>query len=154
MATHALVFDQRVRSLAPVVHTALGRLNDKAKWVVVYDPSATQAQRDAVASWIASVDLDAEVAAATLAELRAAANACFQNGTGAPDKLDRAVAMVLLDEINNLRQWITSFKAAVAAATSFGNLQTRVAALANMPDRTPAQAKTAVTNKLNGGTVD
>ncbi len=59
----------------------------------------------------------------------------------------RAEALVLIDEINALREWITTFKAATAAATSLANLQTRVAALASMPDRTAAQAKTAIVNK-------
>lgn len=69
-------------------------------------------------------------------------------------KVLRAMAAVLVDEINSLRQWLVSFKAEVAAATSLANLQTRVAALPNMPDRTLAQAKTAITNKLNSGAAD
>ena len=80
-----------------------------------------------------------------------------QNQLNDRDKLGllhRAVASVLVDEINALRDWITSFKAAVAAATSLANLQTRVAALADLPDRTLAQARTAITNKITGGTVD
>ncbi len=69
-------------------------------------------------------------------------------------KIARAEASVLVDEINALRQWITQFKAATAAATSLANLQTRVAALPNMPDRTLAQAKTAIKAAIDGGTVD
>jgi hypothetical protein len=63
----------------------------------------------------------------------------------------RAAGAVQVDEINLLRQWITSFKAAVAAATSLADLKTRVAALANMPDRTLSQYKTAVLNHIDGG---
>lgn len=62
--------------------------------------------------------------------------------------LPRATLLVSVDEINALRQWIESFKAATAAATSLSDLKTRVAALSAMPDRTTAQAKTAITNKL------
>jgi hypothetical protein len=65
--------------------------------------------------------------------------------------LHRAVAAVMVDEINAIRDWITSFKSAVAAATSLADLQTRVAALAGMPDRTLAQAKTAVQAKIDAG---
>ncbi len=61
----------------------------------------------------------------------------------------RAVAALAIDEINTLREWIVSFQAAVAAASSLANLQTRVAALPNLPDRTLAQAKTAFINKVN-----
>ncbi len=64
----------------------------------------------------------------------------------------RAVAALAIDEINALREWIVSFQAAVAAATSLANLQTRVAALPNLPDRTLSQAKSAFINKVNSGT--
>ncbi len=64
----------------------------------------------------------------------------------------RAVVALAIDEINTLRQWIVAFKAATAAATSLANLQTRVAALPDLPDRTLAQAKTAFINKVNSGT--
>ncbi len=64
----------------------------------------------------------------------------------------RAIAALAIDEINTLREWIVSFQAAVAAATSLANLQTRVAALPNLPDRTLAQAKAAFIAKVNSGT--
>jgi hypothetical protein len=64
----------------------------------------------------------------------------------------RAIAALTIDEINTLREWIVSFQAAVAAASSLANLQTRVAALPNLPDRTLAQAKTAFIAKVNLGT--
>lgn len=60
---------------------------------------------------------------------------------------EKAIALTLLDEINLLREWIASFKAAVAASTSLANLQTRVAALPDMPDRTVQQAIQAVRTK-------
>ncbi len=59
----------------------------------------------------------------------------------------KAILLTLLDELNNLRDWITAFKAATAAATSLANLQTRVAALPNTPDRTVPQAIQAVREK-------
>lgn len=60
---------------------------------------------------------------------------------------EKAILLTIIDELNILRDWIMSFKAATAAATSLANLQTRVAALSNMPDRTPAQAIQAVRDK-------
>lgn len=66
----------------------------------------------------------------------------------------RAVAGVATDEINLLRGWIVSFKAAVAASTTLADLKTRVAALPNMPDRTLAQFRTAVSGKIDSGAVD
>lgn len=76
------------------------------------------------------------------------------NSTTERDKLIRAVLLTMFDENNNTRQWIQSFKAAVAASTSLADLKTRVAALPAMPDRTVQQAKTAVSNKIDSGTSD
>jgi hypothetical protein len=61
----------------------------------------------------------------------------------------RAVAALTVDELNDLRAWITSFKAEVAAASSLADLKTRVAALPNLPQRTYAQARTAVRNAVD-----
>ena len=69
-------------------------------------------------------------------------------------KVLRAVVLVTLDEINTLRQWDADLKAAVAAATNFADLKTRIAALPGMPDRTGAQARTAVRNRLDNGSAD
>jgi hypothetical protein len=69
-------------------------------------------------------------------------------------KLARALVSVLIDELNDARAWITSFKAEVAAATTLADLKTRVASLPAMPARTLAQAKTAIANKIDGGSVD
>lgn len=66
----------------------------------------------------------------------------------------RGAAAVLVDEINALRQWEMSFKAAVAAATSLADLKTSVAALPNLPDRTLAQAKSAIQTKITTGVAD
>jgi hypothetical protein len=97
------------------------------------------------------VAVDDAIAAASQSAAKSAADAAI-------DGLDgyelRAIAKIMVEEINSLRQWVTSFKAAVAAANSLGNLQTRVAALASMPDRTLAQAKTAYKNEISGTALD
>jgi hypothetical protein len=54
-----------------------------------------------------------------------------------------------MDEVNNLRGWIVSFKAATAASSSLADLKTRVAALPNMPDRTTNQLVTALSTTLD-----
>ena len=64
-----------------------------------------------------------------------------------------ALALLTLDEVNVLRQWITAFKAAVAASSSLADLRTRVAALPNTPDRTRRQLLDATRDKLNDGSV-
>lgn len=59
-------------------------------------------------------------------------------------RLDRAIVNRTVVELNILRAWVMSFKAAVAAATSLSNLQTRVAALDNLNPRTKQQVITAI----------
>lgn len=68
---------------------------------------------------------------------RKAARAFIDNG-------GKRFALIVLDEINALRQWDMDFKAAVAASTSLANLQSRVAALPNLPQRTIEQLKNAM----------
>ncbi len=74
------------------------------------------------------------------------------NLTDAEARAYRAIAALTIDELNALREWIVSFQAAVAAATSLANLQTRVAALPNLPDRTLAQARSSFIARVNSGT--
>lgn len=64
-------------------------------------------------------------------------------------RVNRAIVLVSKDEINNIRQWLESFKAEVALASSLADLKTRVASLSSMPNRTSSQAKTAIINKLS-----
>lgn len=66
----------------------------------------------------------------------------------------RTVLQLTIDENNSLRQWITDFKAAVAASATLADLKTRVALLPNTPARTYAQARTAYRNKINVGEAD
>lgn len=60
----------------------------------------------------------------------------------------RSTILLMKDEINLLRAWITNFKAAVAGAATLAALKTAVAALDNMPARTNAQIETGFTNKI------
>ena len=64
----------------------------------------------------------------------------------------RAVAALVVDEINTLREWTVSFKTQAALATTFADLKTRIETLPNLPDRTLAQAKSAFISKVNSGT--
>lgn len=123
---------------------------NKATWLVT--PSALQAAAQAT---IAAFDVSnaAHVTWLNL-QARASAQSAIDSRTDDLLKIARAEAAVLVDEINSLRQWIESFKAATALASSLADLKTRVAALASMPDRTLAQAKTAIKAKIQAGTVD
>lgn len=98
------------------------------------------------------------------AEATAQAAAILSNArSGAKDSVDslssegerlRAALLVTLDEINNLRQWIASFKTAVAGSSTLANLKTAVAALPDTPDRTASQVKTAIKGKIDNGLAD
>ena len=88
---------------------------------------------------------------AQLPKERAAAKAMLQGAHDPNVKLVRAVVLTLLDEVNLLRSWLVDFKAQTAAATNLADFKARVATLPATPDRTAAQAKNAVANKLDGG---
>lgn len=68
--------------------------------------------------------------------------------------LIRAILLTALDEINLLRQRDRDRSADVAAATSLADLKARWAARSSLGDRTGAQLKAAVQNKINAGTAD
>ncbi|SRR6266545_6597808 len=87
-------------------------------------------------------------------QARAEAGNAIDNNKDEEHKLIRAIAAVIIDELNVLREWDVSFKVEVAAATSLADLKTRVATLPDLSDRTLAQAVTAIKNKINAGTVD
>lgn len=63
--------------------------------------------------------------------------------------LSRAIAELIVDELNIIRGWTVSFKAEVAAATTLADLKTRVATLSSLSDRTKAQVLTAIKNKVD-----
>lgn len=145
---------------APIKHTARLFQTIIAGGVAIFSvnsdglvwPSNLQSQADPIIA--AFDDSDAAQAAADNLSARSAALDEIDNNRNAELKLLRASAAVLVDEINNLRDWITSFKVAVAGASTLANLKTAVAALPDMPDRTLAQAVTAIKNKITGGSVD
>lgn len=80
--------------------------------------------------------------------LRVRAQAALSAQADAQAQLNRAVALAAGDGDNVLRAWVASFVAAVAAATSLADLKSRVAALGNLPQITPAIIKTAVANRV------
>lgn len=97
--------------------------------------------------------VDAEIAAKVLADQRLGAMNIL-NSPESQSKAIRAFADIVKDEVNIVRQWMMSYKAEVAAATSLTNLQTRVAGLPNLSDRTLDQLKTAIINRISSGSVD
>lgn len=112
--------------------------------------SAEEAQA-VEAEWTANPPLTAQQ---RLEALRAKAAALLASEQAEDARLMRAVVLTVLDEVNLLRAWVTAFKAAVAASTNLANLQTRVAALDNLPQRTASQVRTAIGNKITAGDAD
>lgn len=118
----------------------------------VFDPSWTAAQITSANSIVSAWDwADSAQAARGLTDSKNSSTSEFGTASNLAI-LTRSAASTLVSEINAIRDWITSFKAAVAASTSFANLQTRIAALAAMPDRTLAQAKAAILSAISTDT--
>jgi hypothetical protein len=99
---------------------------------------------------------DSDVADAAYQNLhaRGAATSALEADTSFMWKALRGAAAVLVDEINLLRQRDRDRAVDVAAATSLADLKSRWAARADLTDRTLAQAKTAIENKISAGLVD
>lgn len=67
-----------------------------------------------------------------------------------PSIAQRGAVLVTLDEINALRQTLAAIKAAFVASSTYANLKTGVvAAIPAMADRTPAQIRPAIRNKID-----
>lgn len=85
--------------------------------------------------------------------LRKAAISLVDSGVSTSEVL-RGTFLVLVDELNNHALKINSILDAVDAATSLADLKTRIAAIADYPQRTAAQAKQAIKDKITGGGAD
>ena len=123
-----------------------------APWVVI-----TRAQYDAWSAispqyrkWV--VDHIEEMTAQEKAAADAAALAAQRDGQAAQlDQIEgvtRAFMLVVLDELNNHALKINAILDAIDAAASLAALKTSVAAIADYPQRTSTQLKTAVRGKL------
>lgn len=113
------------------------------------------------AEWAANPPLTAQQ---VLDRLRAKAAALIDLAADAQAVKDRAILLVLLDEINVLRQEVNTLRqrdvdrtADVAAATNLANLQTRWVArpaLGAIALRTANQIRPAVQGKMTAGDAD
>lgn len=90
-------------------------------------------------------------AAYVAAIARKVAKAMAETDLSASSRIDRAIAVMVLDEVYTpLEDWINAFKAEVAAATSLADLKSRVAGLPTLPGRTKAQMVTFIKNRIDG----
>jgi hypothetical protein len=88
-----------------------------------------------------------EQAATIAARLAAARNSLIAQIDNIEDIL-RAFAGLLVDELNDRSTTITSILDAIDSAVNLAGLKTAVAGIANPPQRTLAQLRTAIRNKL------
>lgn len=97
--------------------------------------------------------IDAAEAAALIIIKRSDAKALL-SALDALGILERAFGDAVKDEINLLRERDRDRSVDVAAATNLADLKTRWAARAALNDRTWAQLKTVLENKMDSGSVD
>jgi hypothetical protein len=116
---------------------------------LIPDIGATQAQIDAANAVIAAFDWSQTAYDAWLAtKVRLQAQNALDAAKDLSMRVDKAVAQIMLQEINTLRQWIADFKTQTAAATNLANLQSRVASLPNLTQYTEQQLLTAIRNRI------
>ena len=104
----------------------------------------SQVEKDAV---------DAEIDSAYDLEVRTGAKALTDGFVDLPLLL-RAVADIVKDEINLLRQRDRDRSTDIAASTTLANLKTAWAARASLTDRTLTQLKTAIKARIDSQTID
>lgn len=93
--------------------------------------------------------LDSSEAQTLRDAVRAAAKAAYDSAMEEFAKALKAVALLTQDEMNLHALKINSILDAVDAATNLADLKTRVGAINDYPQRTPAQLKTAFDNKVD-----
>jgi hypothetical protein len=76
------------------------------------------------------------------------------NGQDSVPLEQRAFADIAKDENNIIRLWTRDFKDVVAAANNLTDMKAGVAGLPTLADRTLAQLKSAIQNRIDDGTVD
>lgn len=103
-----------------------------------------QTEKDAV---------DVARAANKIAGTRTRAKSRFDGQTTSGQSL-RCLADITKREVNIVRGWLVDFKVEVAASTSLGDFQSRVAGLPDLPDRTLAQLKSQIQTCIDDGDVD
>jgi hypothetical protein len=135
--TRGILWDGVAPNVIPAAHTG----------VLATPAVLAQANADMAA-------VEAQAAADAAAGLRDRARNYLVSDPEPEMKALRALALVVLDENNLMRDWIQAFVAAVAASTSLANMQTRVAALQAMPDRTSPQLVNAMVAKIADGSAD
>ena len=107
----------------------------------------TQADLDAItlANWLAASNSLVQFKANLKAELVASIDADDDREA----RLIRAMAEVMLDEVNNHALTINAILDAADAASNLATFKTAMAAITDIPPRTLAQMKTAIQNKLS-----
>jgi hypothetical protein len=123
--------------------------------LIIFQESATQQQKDAAAIIVAGFDTSVAADIAWVASKQRINDSQLLDTISSGElRVLRGLVAVLVNELNDLRSWITSFKVQTAAATNLANFQSRVAGLPAMPNRTAQQARTAITDKILNGDVD
>jgi hypothetical protein len=117
-------------------------------------PAATEADKVTARALVLGLDLTAvALTSAEVLALRAAAKTLF-DALDAEGKRDRAIAWLLVNQLNTLRSWDASFKAAVAASVSLTDLKARVALLPDLGQISLSAARQALRDLLDAGTAD
>lgn len=127
---------------------------DSADWF--HDPDISAVASVPTKHWVVGTNPVQEMDASAKQAVDDAEAAATLAATKTADKnevdtrlLFVALVIVLIDEINTLRQWTVSFKSEAAQATNLSNFQSRIATLPDLADRTAAQARTAIKNEID-----
>jgi hypothetical protein len=94
-----------------------------------------------------------DLPAGQLAQLYAAAKA-YLTADDPLSKKEKAFVLVCLDEFNAHATKINAILTAIDGAGTFAAMKTAIAAITDYPQRTAAQIKTSIGNKIDAGQAD
>ncbi len=110
---------------------------------------------DSIVDWRDARPQPADADVLAVADATAEANAVDLQKDAVADellasdiRLVRALGLTILDELNNHALKLNEILDAADAATSLADFKTRMAAITDYPQRTPAQLRNAVRSKL------
>lgn len=159
MSQHTTIarLQTQVAAVCPIDGVSVGVFGQSASVRIDFQAAATPAQRTAAQGVVDTFDWSqAAQAAFDLAQGRMAASALTTAtiSTNQLAALVRTVVLLILDELNTHSSTVTAILNAVDAATSLVDLKTRIALIADLPQRTKSQLLTAMTNKIAAGAAD
>jgi len=136
----------QIKAVCPIDGLAVIDPNDTLTWRIDFDPAATQPQRDAanslLATWNGLTDPQ------KLQQLLDGRREQRVTRLDEPEEILRAFMLMIIDQFNEHAAKTNALLDAIDAASNLATLKTAVGAISDLQTYTPAQVRSTVKNKL------